>query len=325
MLYNFAKASASKETLAEKMADIQKDALALLDKGGVSAFEAATEWRAAAAALVREVVIDTFKMKDPTPIFCDRRTGTMGDTLEFEQLINTLRVVEYSPQSKPQIFTPRKGKYTISTSSFEMAFGIPLQKIINRQHTIGEFSTMAAEALVRHYNSLVLGAVDTACAAGSTDIKGRALRTMAAGSDVAKTELDTALRRMYAYNSGVTIFGSRFALDAVYSMAGALSINLADELNARGVIGTYRGANMVELADDYNQFYQAFSKIDGIDMEKLLFISSGTKGATLMEKDLSSLNWQELTPREAQWSTGVRFEHGILVSQPWKYHVIQLA
>jgi hypothetical protein len=324
-MYNFATASMSPEDLAAKLADIQKDAMALLNEGGITKFNAAVEWRGEAAAMIRESVIDTFKMTDSTPIFTERREGKQGDSYEFEQLINTLRVVEYSPQSDPQAFTPRKGLHTIKTNTFELAYGIPLQKVMNGQHTLGEFAGMAAEALTRHYNTMTLTAVDSACGVGATDMRGRPLRTVAAGADVTKPEIDAALRRMYAYNSGVTIFGSRYALDAIYTHGASQSEALANELNGRGVIGRYRGATMVEMVDDHNLFYQSFSKVNGVDLEKLLFISAGTTGAILLEKDLSALDWEEMNPRTAQWRQGVRFESGILVHSPHRYHVIQLA
>lgn len=325
MLYNFAKASMTKDEAAQKMADVQADVMRLLNEGGVSAVDAETKWRAGAAALIREVIIDTFKMTDPTPIFTDRRDGTMGDHYEFERLINTLRVVEYSPQSEPQIFTPRKGKHAITTSAFELAYGIPLQKILNRQHTIGEFANMAAEAIRRHYVSLVLNAIDLSTKGGAVDLKGRALRTAAAGADVSKDELDAALRRMVAFNEGVTIFGTRWALDPIFDIAAQAAYTIAEDLNQRGVIGVYRGAKLVELTDDENLFYQKWTQVNGVDMDKLLFIASGVKGATLMERNLSALNWQDMNVEKAQWRSGVRFDHGILVHSPYRYHVIEMA
>ena len=323
-LFNFATASVSREDRAARLADIQKDALKLLDEGGVSKFNSAVEWRGEAAALIRQSVIDGFEMTDPTPIFMERREGTLGDTYEFEQLINTLRVVEYSPMSAPQVFTPRKGVYTINTSSYELAFGIPLEKVMRRQHTIGEFVDLAAQAMVRHTRDITLTAIDLSTQGGAVDLKGRALRTAAAGANVAQTEIDAALRRMYAFNSGVTIFGSRYALDPIYGY-GATSDNLKEELNARGVIGAYRGARLVEMVDDHNIFYNSFSKVNGVDLEKLIFIAAGVPGAIWLEKDLSSLDWELMDVRKAQWSSGVRMEHGTLVHTPWRYHVIQLA
>lgn len=324
MLYNFATASASKDVLMQRLADVQTDVMGFLQNGGVSRVEMESEWRFEAAAIVRETVIDLFKMTDPTPIFTERRSGNLGDTYEFQKFINTLRVVEYSPNSDPGVFTPRKAKWTISTNSFEHAWGIDLIKVMTGQHTIGEYGQMAGEALTRHYVDLTLTAINVACATGVNDLKGRPVRTAAAGADVQKTEIDAALRRMVAFNSGVTIFGTRYALDPIYSFIGALSINLADELNARGVINSYRGANIVELVDDLNIFYHSFTTVSGVDLDKLIFIASAIPGAILMERDLSALNWQTIDVQKGTWATGVRFDHGILVHTPWRYHVIQL-
>lgn len=324
-VFNFRKASVnSRAELDARLAALQEDVMRFLENGGVSRLAAENRWRMEAAALVRESVIDVFSMRDPTPIFTERREGRLGDTVEFEQLINTLRVVEYAPQSHPQVFTPRKGKYTIRTAMYELAFGIPLQKILTRQHTIGEFVQMAGEAVTRHYVQLTLTAINTACAQGTTDIRGRPLRTMAAAADVSKEEIDEALRRMYQYNTGVTIYGSRYALDPIFDAGAEMSEDAAEELRQRGVIGTYRGARLVALEDDYNMYYQSFTNIAGIDWEKLIFIASGQPGAILLERDLSALEWEELDVKKAQWSTGVRFDHGILVHSPWRYHVIEL-
>lgn len=325
MLYNFATASVSRDGLKERLDALQNDAMKILDQGGVMAFNAETKWRGEAAALVRQSVEDVFAMSDLTPVFMERREGTHGDTYEFEKLINTLRVVEYSPQSDPQIFTPRKGKWTISTSMYELAYGIPLIKVARRQHTLGEFVSMAGEAWARFYAELAMKSIDTACATGVTDLKGRAVRTAAAGANVAKAEIDAALRRMYSGNGGgLTIFGSRYALDPIFD-AGAVTEDLKNELNSRGEIGRYRGARLVEIKDDHNPFYASFTKVNGIDMEKLLFISSGTPGAILLEKDMSQFDWEIMDPRAGQWSTGNRADLGVLVHTPSRYHVIQLA
>jgi hypothetical protein len=325
-MFNFATASVNKTDLDARLEDIQKDALRILQDGGVMAFNAKTEWRGEAAALVRQSVQDIFAMTDPTPIFTERREGVYGDTYEFEELVNTLRVVEYAPNSLPQIFTPRKGKYTIKTAMYELPYGIDLTKILSGQHTVASFAQMAAEAAVRFMTNFTLTGIDKACAVGTTDLKGRALRTTAGGADVSKPEIDGALRRMNAFNSGVTIFGSRYALDAIYNHgATASGDDVKDELNARGVIGRYRGARLVEMVDDHNMFTNAFSKVNGVDLDKLIFLAAGSPGAVLLDKDVSQLDWETLDVRKAIWASGMRMDIGMLVTKPWRYHVVQLA
>lgn len=326
MLYNFNTASVAPDALQERLDAINTDLMKILDERGVIGVKNETKWREDSASLVRQSVEDKFAMFDPTPIFTERRTGAHGDTVEFDKLINTLRVVEFSPRSRPQIFTPRKGKWTISTSSYELAYGIPLEKVMNRQHTVEEFVDMAAEAWVRFYADLTFSTIDTACASGAVDMHGRALRTDAAGSDVVKTELDAALRRMQAGNgAGLTIFGSPYALAPIFDMGAAATDAAADELQARGSIGRYRGARLVAVEDNYNMFYQSFTKVNGTDLEDLIFISSGTPGTILLEKDMSAWDHDDVDPRTMMWSTGTRAEVGTFCHTPSRYHVIDLS
>lgn len=322
---NFRKASSTPEVRQEKLAAIQNDLMNVLENGGVGKLQAMPEFQMKIATLLRETVVDGFSMTDPTPIFTERRTGRLGDKHEFTRLINTLRVVKYAPMSEPLIFTPRKAKYTISTAPYELSVGIDLQKILTRQHTVAEFADMSSQAITRHYVNLVLTAIDTACATGVTDVRGRALRTSAASADIGQAELDGQLRRMYSYGqNGPTIFAHRYALDPIFDFA-ANTDSASDELRARGVLGVYRGARLVSVQDEYNLWTQAFTSVNNVDWEKLIFLASGVPGAILLERDLSALDWQDLDPERAWFRTGVRWDHGILVHANWRYGVIELA
>ena len=170
-------------------------------------------------------------------------------------------------------------------------------------------------------------AVDTACAAGTTDQRGRDLRTAAAAADVAQAELDAQLRRMYSYNDQVVIYGHRYALDPILDFAGGANAadSAKEELRQRGWIGTYRGASLVAVSDEHDMWRNQFTSINGTDWESLIFLSGGTPGAILMERDLSALNWQDMDPERAFFRTGVRWDHGILVHSNWRYGVIDMS
>jgi hypothetical protein len=329
MKYNFRVANATKSENEQKIKDIESDLLGILEADGVSGLKAEPKFQARMAKLIREVVVDEFSMTDPTPIFTERRSGTLGDTVEFERLISTLRVVKYSPQSHPLVFTPRKAKYTITTAMHELAFYLPLFQILTRQHSVSEYTTMAAEALTRHYVNLTLTAINAACAQGALDMKGRALRTVQTTGqvDVQKASLDAAIRRLGSYNPGqLTIFGSRWALDPIFDIAASVGgDDLKSELVQRGMIGRYRGAKLVALEDDYNEYLGGFTKVAGMDWERLVFVATPTPGAVLLERDLSPLQWEELDSEKATFRTGIRMDHGIMVHKPQNYHVIQLA
>jgi hypothetical protein len=321
MLHNFRTASRTAAEQKEALTALNNDFIKLMEQGGVSAIKAQPEFQMKAATLIREVVADQFAMWDPTPIFTERRDARLGDKIEFAKKHNTLRVVRYAPQSQPLMYSPVKSKYTITTSSYELPYGIELIKILTRQFEIADFAQHAAQAMVRHSVDLVLTAINTACASGQNDIRGRALRTMAAGSDVTQAELNAAIRRM---GPGTTIFGQRYALDPIFTFAGAQSLQTQEELHQRGVVGTYRGCNLVAVVDDYNEYITSFTKIGGKDIEKLLFLAGAEKGATLLERDLSPLNWEELDAEKALFRSSLRFDHGVFVDRPYLYHVIEL-
>lgn len=326
MRYNFKKASDSTDVRKDKLAAIQSDLTKVLDADGIGGLQSRPDLQYKIARLVRETVMDGFAMTDPTPIFTERRTGELGNKYEYTRLINTFRAVKYAPMSEPLIFTPRKAKYTITTAPYELPFGIDLQKILTRQHTVAEFSDMASEAVTRHYVNLVLTAVNAACGVAATDIRGRNLRTNVGASDVTQTALDAQLRRLYSYGGDAVIFGHRWALDPILDMAaGTNAADVAkEELRQRGWIGTYRGAALVAVEDDFNEFTQAFTSIGGVDWEKLLFLGTGQPGAILLERDMSALNWQELDAERAWFRTGIRWDHGILVHSAWRYGVLQM-
>lgn len=322
MLHNFRTASRTAAEQKDVLTALNNDFIALMEKGGVSAIKAQPEFQMKAATLIREIIADRFAMTDPTPLFTERRDARLGDKIEFTRKHNTLRVVKYAPQSQPLMYSPVKSKYTITTSSYELPYGIELFKVLTRQYEIGDFVEHAAQAMVRHNVELTLTAINTACGVGAQDQRGRALRTVAAGSDVAKAELDAAIRRM---GPGATIFGQRYALDPIFTFAGAQSLQSQEELHLRGTVGTYRGCNLVAILDDFNEYQASFTKIGAKDWEKLLFISSAVdKGATLLERDLSPLNWEELDAEKALFRSSLRFDHGVFVDRPFLYHVIEL-
>lgn len=323
MIDNFRKASVTPEKHKARLEAMNEDVIRLMTEGGVDAIQAEPKFKMNLAKLVRESVEDEFALTDPTAIFTERRTASLGDKIEVERKHNTLRVVKYSPQSQPLIFSPVKSKHTLSTTMYELAYGIQLIQVMTRQHTIQEFVQYAAQALTKHALKVVLTAIDTACGVGATDQRGRALRTVAAGADVTKTELDAALRRM---GPGTRIFGARWALEAIMDFAQSNGgDNMKEEWIRRGFIGTYRGASLVSFEDDFDAYKQAFTSVNGVDLEKLIFIAAPQKGAIYLERDLNALQWSELDSKTATFEAGLRLDHGVFVDKPWRYHVIKLA
>ncbi len=320
-MHNFRVASRKPDEMKQALEALNSDIIRRMNEGG-TAKVAEPEFRAKLATLVREAVSDEFALRDMTPIFATRRDARLGDKVELTRKHNTMRVVKYAPGGQPLIFTPTKSKYTFTTAMFELAWGIELFKILTRQYELSDLTEMAGQALIRHNMELVLTAINAACGVSAEDQRGRPLRTVAAASDVSKAELDAALRRM---GPGVSIFGSRFALDPIFDFGAESAGDLTkEELNSRGLIGVYRGAKLISVEDDYNEYAGKWTQIGGVDWERLIFIASPDKGAVLIERDVSALNWTEVSEEKALVRGGERLDHGVFVDKPWRYHVIEL-
>jgi hypothetical protein len=322
MIHNFRVASMQEDDRKNALKALDADIKRLMNEGGADAIDAEPRFRMKMAKLLRDAVQDEVNVTDLTPILTDRRNGgQLGDTHEVEIKHNTLRVVQYAPQSMPLVFSPTKSKYSVKTEMFELAWGIELFKIMTGQHTTAEFAAYAAEAVTRHYQKFTLEALDAAIT--GNDPRGRPVRTAAAANDIAKAELDLALRRM---GTNVTIYGSRYALSPIFEF-GAQSGGeaLKDEFARRGVIGSYRGARLAAVEPDFHVYTQKWTQINGKDWEKLIFIVDGNeKPAVFFERDLNALQWSELDTKEAVFGAGIRMDHGIFVDKPYRGHIIQL-
>src|SRR6185295_19767936 len=143
--------------------------------------------------LVRQIAVDEFSMSDPSPLFCNRASAALGETIELEEVINTMKAIRRHPGGHPLAFTPTKRKFGISTKQYDLPFAIDLEKIIRRQLDASVFAEHAAQALSRVVVTTVLGAVDAA--AVGNDHYGRALASTKSG-DIDATTLDAALRTL---------------------------------------------------------------------------------------------------------------------------------
>lgn len=325
LLNRFRTASATVDKHKEILGKLENDFRALMSEGGIGAVQAEPKFQFRAAQLIRQAITDEFSLSDPTPMFIEQRNARLGDSTEWETVFNPFRVVNYSPHSDPLIFTPTKAKYTITTSGYALDVGIELTKIMSRMLDMSQFASFQAQALRRHKLKLVLEAIDTACAAGVVDKRGRAVRTAAAGSDVAQQELDDAIRRMRQYNTGLKLVGQGWALDPVMDYTKTDGGDaLKDEFQRRGVLGFYRGVTLIQVNDDHSLYEDTYTTINGVDWEQLLVLVANEVGAIHLERDLSPLDFQDLNAERGYFRASMRFDHGVFVHAPWRYHVIEL-
>ena len=267
------------------------------------------------AELVRQIAVDEFALSDPTPLFVNRASAMLGDTIEIEEVVNTMKAVRRHPASHPQAFTPTKRKFPITTKQYDLPFAIDLEKVLRRQLSASVFAEHAAQALSRLMVETVLDAVTAACT--GNDHYGRALNFDIATA-VDSTTLDAALRALGDVNSDVFIAGRYYTLFPILGFTGYSDLAL-EEIRMSGMLGRYKGARVVVLQDDFNFYYNSAT----IDDNKI-WLGGGMRGAWLHERDVSALNYQSLDPEKAWIKTGFRTDFGVTVLQPWKFRTITI-
>ena len=294
-----------------------KEALreAFAQKKSIGEIYADPKFQYEVSELVRQLAVDTFNLTDPTPLFVTRQSANLGDTIELEETVNTMKAVRRSPGSHPLAFTPTKRKFPIVTGQYDLPFAMDLEKIIRRQLDPGVFVDHAAEALSRLHVSTTLSAIDTA--ATGTDHYTRAQRgTVATAVD--QNTLDALLRSLGDVNSDIFIAGRFYALFPLLGFTGYADVAL-EEIRRTGMIGTYKGAKVVVLRDDFNWFYNEATVPDD-----RIYLGGSDKGAVMYERDVSALNYQSTDTEKAWLKNGFRTDFSVTVLQPWKFRVIEI-
>lgn len=305
-------AKRTKDELAEAKAALN----AAFDKfKSVGEIAANPEFCFTVAELIRQLVVDEFNLTDPTPLFVNRASAELGQTIELEEYVNAMRMTRRHPGSQALAFSPIKRKYPIVTREYDLPFSIDLEKVIRRQLTPAIFAEHAAQALSRVWVNTVLTTIDAA--ATGVDHYGRALRFTKVG-DVDQTTLDSALRALGDVNSDIFIAGRYFALQPITGFAGFSNLAL-EEIRQTGLVGYYKGAKVVMLRDDFNWWTKEIS----IPSNRI-YIGGSNKGAWLHERNVAALNYQVLDQEKADLKTGFRVDFGVTVVQPWKYRVVEL-
>lgn len=314
MSYKLRKASRTSDQINAAIKDLNKE---------LNSYKSAAEMASdpkfvyTAAELVRQLATDKFMMEDPTDLFLTRITGPrLGDWIEFEEYVNTAKVVQRSLGGKPRVFVPRKNKYTMTLEDWRLDFGFELEQIATGQLDAGVWVEQMADAISRYMIQSTLSAIDTACATGVTDMYGKNVRT-SISSAIDETTIDTALKRLGDINPGVVIAGRYSTLYPIFKLGtGDVAI---EEFRQRGVLATFRGANLLVLKDNYNPFFNA----PDVPADRV-YIVGGEKGGVLAETDMSSMNYNVVDQEEQHFRVGVKGRNGFTVFKPWKYHVVEI-
>lgn len=267
--------------------------------------------------LVVQLITDTYLLTDPTPMLADVTSGDIRDNHIFREQDSTLRVVGRALGTKPLSQRITFREYGMVTTQREVAVEVPLEEIAAGAITASQITDNIAAALNRAKISMVLDAIDAACTAVAdrSGVSGYVLRYVG----LTAANLDKAIDGLFDEAESPTIMARHVALYPALRAFSGWSSDSLRELEMRGVVGAYRGANIVPLRDQY-------SKIDGSHLipANRVYLAAATKGARVMDKDVSFLNWSMIDPRTSTFGTGVRVEWGTLVHDAYQYRVLEV-
>jgi hypothetical protein len=269
------------------------------------------------AELMVRVIEDTVTVTDPTPLLVQLVDGDIKNQDIFRELDSSLRVVNRSYGTKPLSQRLLYKEFYMQSSMKEVAVEVALEEIAVGSTTASQVTDSIASAIVRYRIAAVLDGIDAAvtAVADRTGVAGYLLRY----AGFTQSNLDMAIDGLLDENETPTVMGRHVAMNPAIRGFTGWSDEVTDDLNRRGVIGEYHGANVLTLRD-------GFSKPDNAHVirKDRVYLASGEKGAYWQNKDVSFLNYAVVDPRTSTFSTGIRIEDGMLVWDPYRYRVIEV-
>lgn len=272
------------------------------------------------AELVHLVLQEQFLLADPTALFVDQVGGDFrNDYLWREKGADSgLRVINRAYGTKPLSQRLTYKEFSISTAPKEIAVEIPLEQIAAGSTTASEVTEAIAIGLVRDRLGFFLETLDAAITA-IADRSGVATYTLRY-SGFTQANTDKAIDGLLDEAESPTVLGRWVTLAPTIRAFTGWSDDYDAELNSRGIVGTYHGAQILPLRDQANKYYNN----EHVIPSNRVYMAGGTKGAIWMDKDMSFLNWSMLDQRTATFGTGVRLEYGMLVHDPYRYRIIEV-
>jgi hypothetical protein len=261
------------------------------------------------------IVEETFLTTNPLSLLVSETTGNLGDIEIFRQQNSALRMVNRAIGSKPisQRLTFRE--WNIVTSQKEVNVEIPLEKVAAGSITPSIVATNMAIAVLRGRISTALQAIDDAVDAtpDRSGLSGFNLRY----TGFTQSNLDNAIDGVMDEGGTPTVFGRHTTLAPMIRGFSGFGLENLDILTERGIIGSYHGANIVTIADEYNKY-----SADHIIRNDRIYVASGRKGAILKSVDVNFLNYVTVDERTATFMAGTRVDEGVLVWDKYAYRVI---
>jgi len=268
--------------------------------------------------LIVQLMDDTVATTDPTGFLVDLQSGDIANDYIWQEVSSALRIVDRAYGSKPNSQRLSFSEYQIHTSGKEVVVEVPLEQIASGRYNPALIAEVMAEAVTRWKIGFVLSGIDAAVTAvpDRSGASGYVLRY----TGMTEGNLKMAVNGLLDEAETPAIFGRHVALAAIQGFAGwatSGSDAALREFETRGMVGQYLGAPIVSLRDRFSK--RTNSHVIPNDRA---YLASGTKGAILMEKDVSFLNFSEVLPAESVYRVGIRLEVGMLVYDPYQYRVI---
>lgn len=267
------------------------------------------------AELMVQIIKDEVVSTDPTPFLVDTMSGEITKDYAFQKLDGSLRVVKRSYGSKPLSQRLTFKEYSLTTSMKEIAVELPLEEVAGGRITPSQMAEEMAQAINRYRISTILDGIDAAVQADAdhTGLSGYVLRY----TGFTKENLDKAIDGLLDEGGSPVIYGRHTAIyPAIRAFDGWADETIRD-FNVRGQVGGYMGAPIVILKDTFNK-----TAGEHFLSNERIYLASGKKGAKFMTKDVSFLNWAEVSAKNASFGTGIRLEDGLLVDDPFQYRII---
>lgn len=274
------------------------------------------------AELMTQIIQDQVVTTDPAPFLVNDTQANLGDEHLWQELDASLRVVKRSPGSKPLSQRLTFKEYSMSTSQHEIAVEIPLEEVAVGRITPSMVAEQIAAAVNRWQISEVLDAIDAGVPAATADRTGVAGHTLRY-SGITTGNLNKAIDGIMDESGVPVILGRHIAIapalrTAVQADTNAFTSDMKREFETRGVVGQYNGAAIVTLRDDHSKLFGGHA----IPSNRV-YVASGQKGCIRKTVDLAFLTWQVTDPKTATFGMGLRFEHGFLMHDAFRYRVLE--
>lgn len=279
----------------------------------------------AIAETVVQLIEDEVAVSDPLPYLVDRKSRAWGDDTIFQRFDGTLKVTDRAYGTKPLSSRITASEYSFKTSHREIAVEIPLEELVGGRITPSKVVEVIAFAINRYRLQMVVDGIDAAVPA-SADRTGIAGNVSYNGTNVSmglrytglsEANLSAAIDSLRDEAQSPTIFGRHMALNPDIRYFSGWSTEQKGEFLARGGVGEFLGCPVVTMVDQYNRLTGGHALSD-----KKIYVAGATKGAWLVEEDVSWLNWSLVDERTATFATGIRLQEGLFVHNPYAYRII---